>query len=335
VTPRDTEVHFRTERSKPRLGCMLVGWGGNNGSTVTAALLANKMNMSWHTKEGEKRANFYGSLTQASTTCLGTGPDGRDIYIPFMDMLPMVDPGEIAVDGWDICSDDLAVAMEKAAVLNWNLQQKLKPHLKKLQPRASIYRKDFIAANQEANTERFCSVEKGLNDTADVLLNSIKRNAAEVSASTLFAVASILEGCSFVNGSPQNTFVPGVIDLAEQKGVPISGDDFKSGQTKVKSVLVDFLVNAGIKPVSIVSYNHLGNNDGMNLSAPKQFCSKEISKSNVVDDMSNKILYPDGKKPDHCFNKETFLLTSYSIRTLLFLGYSTCKNPLGISTYYI
>lgn len=57
------------------------------------------------------------------------------------------------------------------------------------------------------------------------------------------------------------------------------------GQTKMKSVLVDFLVSAGIKPTSIVSYNHLGNNDGKNLSAPMQFRSKEISKSNVVDDM--------------------------------------------------
>lgn len=56
----------------------------------------------------------------------------------------------------------------------------------------------------------------------------------------------------------------------------ISGDDFKSGQTKIKSVLVDFLVSAGIKPVSIVSYNHLGNNDGKNLSAALQFKSKEV-----------------------------------------------------------
>lgn len=82
----------------------------------------------------------------------------------------------------------------------------------------------------------------------------------------------------------------------------IGGDDFKSGQTKFKSVLVDFLVSAGIKPCSIVSYNHLGNNDGYNLSAPKQFRSKEISKSNVVDDMveSNQILYGQGKHhPDH------------------------------------
>ena len=101
--------------------------------------------------------------------------------------------------------------------------------------------------------------------------------------------------------APQNTFVPGLIEFAEQRNVLIGGDDFKSGQTKMKSVLVDFLVGAGIKPVSIVSYNHLGNNDGYNLSAPQTFRSKEISKSNVVDDMvaSNPLLYRPGEHPDH------------------------------------
>ena len=56
-----------------------------------------------------------------------------------------------------------------------------------------------------------------------------------------------------------------------------------------------------MKPTSIVSYNHLGNNDGMNLSAPQTFRSKEISKSNVVDDMvaSNSILFEPGEHPDH------------------------------------
>ena len=54
--------------------------------------------------------------------------------------------------------------------------------------------------------------------------------------------------------------------------------------------------------MSIVSYNHLGNNDGQNLSAPPQFRSKEVSKSSVVDDMvqSNPVLYAPGEEPDHC-----------------------------------
>lgn len=84
--------------------------------------------------------------------------------------------------------------------------------------------------------------------TAIIFFSScIHQAGAEVSPSTLFAVASILEGCAYINGSPQNTFVPGAVELAVQKGVFIGGDDFKSGQTKIKSVLVDFLVSAGIK----------------------------------------------------------------------------------------
>lgn len=64
---------------------------------------------------------------------------------------------------------------------------------------------------------------------------------------------------------------PGVIELAQQHGVFVGGDDFKSGQTKLKSALVEFLVNSGLKPESICSYNHLGNNDGKNLSEARQF----------------------------------------------------------------
>jgi len=170
--------------------------------------------------------------------------------------------------------------------------------------------RDFKAKNNldkvivlwSANTERFCEVADGLNDTADNLLQSIRQNLSEISPSTIFAVASILEGCTYINGSPQNTFVPGAIELAERHRVFIGGDDFKTGQTKMKSVMVDWLIGAGLKPTAIVSYNHLGNNDGKNLSAPSQFRSKEISKSNVVDDMiaSNPILYDQDESPDHC-----------------------------------
>lgn len=152
-----------------------------------------------------------------------------------------------------------------------------------------------------ANTERFSDIIPGVNDSADALLAAIAAGHSEVSPSTLYAVAAMLEGSSFINGSPQNTFVPGAIELAQRQNVFIGGDDFKSGQTKMKSVLVDYLVSAGIKPVSIASYNHLGNNDGYNLSQPNCFRSKEISKSNVVDDMvaSNGLLYKKGEHPDH------------------------------------
>jgi myo-inositol-1-phosphate synthase len=342
ASPKTVEYQFRTQRKVPKTGLLLVGWGGNNGSTTTAGVLANKMQLTWETKEGTKKANYFGSVTQASTCRLGGhGPHQQDVHVPFSAMLPMVKPNDLVIGGWDISKHNLADAMRRAKVLDVTLQEQLRPHMEKLKPLPSIYYPDFIAANQgeradnvlpgddkwahleqirkdirdfkaangldkvvvlwTANTERFASVQSGVNDTADNLLAAIKANEPEIAPSTIFAVASVLEGSTYINGSPQNTFVPGVIELAEKHDVMIGGDDFKSGQTKMKSVMVDFLVSAGIKPTSIVSYNHLGNNDGKNLSAPQTFRSKEISKSNVVDDMvgSNRILYEPHEHPDH------------------------------------
>mmetsp|Transcript_8964 Transcript_8964/g.17144 ORF Transcript_8964/g.17144 Transcript_8964/m.17144 type:complete len:531 (+) Transcript_8964:42-1634(+) len=341
VEPKKFRYRFRTSKRVPRVGMMLVGLGGNNGSTVVGGILANQHNITWQTKEEERKANFYGSLTQSTTIYIGSTSDNQEVHVPFRNILPMVSPEQMVVGGWDINKATLDKAMARAHVFDYNLQQKLAPLMQDIKPLPSVYYPDFIAANQEeradnvintgskqgdlehirkdirdfkkqnnldkvvvlwtANTERFTDVRAGLNTTADEVLAAIKNNEDEVSPSNIFAVASILEGCAYINGSPQNTLVPGVVELAERMGVFIGGDDFKSGQTKMKSVLVDFLISAGIKPRSIVSYNHLGNNDGFNLSAPSQFRSKEISKSNVVDDMvaANKILYAEGEHPDH------------------------------------
>ena len=38
-------------------------------------------------------------MTQSSTTSLGIGRDGKDVYIPLKDMLPMVNPDDIEFDG--------------------------------------------------------------------------------------------------------------------------------------------------------------------------------------------------------------------------------------------
>jgi myo-inositol-1-phosphate synthase len=332
---------LKTDKKVPKLGLMMVGWGGNNGSTLTAGVIANRLNIAWETKEGKQTPNYYGSVTQSCTVKIGSDEDHNDVYAPLSSISPLVNPNDIVLGGWDINSMRLGDAMKRAKVLDVNLQKRLHGHMQRYYPLPSIYYPDFIASNQEsranniftngsksldlehirndirefksrrnldkviimwaANTERFTDVADGLNVTAQQVLDSINNNADEISPSNIFAVASILEGCSFINGAPQNTLVPGIIELARLHNVHIAGCDLKTGQTKIKSVLVDFLISAGIKPMSIVSYNHLGNGDGLNLSEKRQFRSKEITKSDVVDDMvkSNSILYPEGEKPDH------------------------------------
>lgn len=51
ATPKETLYDFKVERRVPKTGVMLVGWGGNNGSTVTAGILANRQGLTWDTRE--------------------------------------------------------------------------------------------------------------------------------------------------------------------------------------------------------------------------------------------------------------------------------------------
>jgi myo-inositol-1-phosphate synthase len=384
VNPVSTDFEFETTRAVPKTGLLLVGLGGNNGTTISAGILANKLGITWRTKEGVSKPDYFGSITQSSVIRLGTTADGREVNVPMKSVVPMLEPNDMVIGGWDISSLDLAQAMKRAKVIDYDLQRQLYDHMEEIKPMPSIYYPDFIAANQSdradnvlqgtkrenletirqnirdfkakhglekvivlwtATTERFSDITDGLNDTEENLLAAIDRGEKEIAPSTIFATAAVLEGCTYINGAPQNTLVPGLIRMAERLGVFVAGDDFKSGQTKLKSVLVEFMVGAGIKPVCITSYNHLGNNDGKNLSAPAQFRSKEITKTNVVDDMvgSNYLLYDHEQQehPDHCIVIKYMPYVGDSKRAMdeyigrIFLGghqtfviHNTCEDSL-------
>ena len=339
----DVKVHKVEQLIAPlpvegkRLGVMMVGLGGNNGSTFAAGLLAYRKKLKWQNKDGEHTVQFLGSISQMGSVHIGYDDRGTPHSRLFKEITPMYEPDELVVGGWDICSDDLYTSALKSRVIELALLTQMKEDLSKIVPLPSIFNPSFVATNQvdrannilcastlrakvdqiksdiatfqathnlqktvimwTASTERF---HDGKWANATELLKAVEANDPEIPPSILFAIAAIESGCIFINGSPQNTIVPSVIDLARQHGTFVGGEDFKTGQTKLKSVLVDWLVSSGIRPLSIVSYNHLGNNDGKNLSEYPQFRSKEITKKNVIDDVveSNPLLFSSGK-PDH------------------------------------
>lgn len=86
-------------------------------------------------------------MTQASTVKLGRDDKG-DVNVPISWMLPMVDPNDIEIDGWDISNMNLADSMKRAKVLDINLQKQLNQYMDQMVPRKSVYYPDFIAANQ-------------------------------------------------------------------------------------------------------------------------------------------------------------------------------------------
>lgn len=344
VTPQQTTLHIRTRRHVPRTGVMLVGWGGNNGSTLTAGLLAHRQQLRWRTRQhDDQSAAFLGSITQSSTLLMGMTAHMEEVFVPMSALVPMLTPDAVvAVGGWDCNGAHLGEAMRRARVLEVAVQDALYASMSQWTPLPAYFDSRFVAENQceranhvmkagtmweaveqlradirafkaahelekvlvlwTANTERMAEHHDGVHNRADDLLRALKCGEVLLAPSLLYAMAAVLEGCSYLNGAPQNTICPGLVELARRRGVFVAGDDFKSGQTKIKSALVEFFVGAGIKPECIASYNHLGNNDGLNLSATAQFRSKEMTKRGVIDDMvaSNALLYPpDSRPPDH------------------------------------
>lgn len=102
VLPKTMNIEFKTNTVIPKTGLLLIGWGGNNGSTVTGAHIANRDGIQWNTRNGLRAPNYFGSLTQASTLKLGRDKNGDDVYIPFNQILPMVHPNDLVIGGWDI-----------------------------------------------------------------------------------------------------------------------------------------------------------------------------------------------------------------------------------------
>jgi myo-inositol-1-phosphate synthase len=46
----------------------------------------------------------------------------QEIFVPLKDVLPTVDPRDIVISGWDISKMNLADAMSRASVFEYDLQ---------------------------------------------------------------------------------------------------------------------------------------------------------------------------------------------------------------------
>jgi myo-inositol-1-phosphate synthase len=115
-----------------------------------------------------------------------------------------------------------------------------------------------------------------------------------VAPSMLYAYAAILEGVPFANGAPNLAVdTPVLRQLATERGVAISGKDFKTGQTLMKTVLAPMLKARMLGLAGWYSTNILGNRDGEVLDDPDNFKTKEESKLGVLEDILQPDLHPD------------------------------------------
>ena len=122
----------------------------------------------------------------------------------------------------------------------------------------------------------------------------LKDNDANIAPSMIYAYAALMEAVPFLNGAPNLTVdMPAIIKLAGDKGVPIMGKDFKTGQTLMKTILAPGFKARALGLRGWFSTNILGNRDGEILDDPDSFKTKEESKKSVLDYILQPELYPE------------------------------------------
>src|SRR5690606_35615264 len=139
----------------------------------------------------------------------------------------------------------------------------------------------FLEASEVHNSIEAC--EKGLYD-----------NDPAIAPSMIYAYAALKSGIPFANGAPNlSVDIPALSKLAEDEGVAICGQDFKTGQTLLKTILAPGLKSRMLGPEGWYSTNILGNRDGEVLDDPENFKTKEESKLSVLEHILQPEVYPD------------------------------------------
>lgn len=110
-----------------------------------------------------------------------------------------------------------------------------------------------------------------------------KPGAKALPTSSLYAFASIDAGFPYVNLTPsRGATLPALEELARKRGVPVGGQDLKTGETLLKSVLAPLFARRNLRVLSWVGHNILGNRDGQVLSDPDHKQSKVKTKDALL-----------------------------------------------------
>ncbi len=301
-----------------KLGVLIVGLGA-----VATTFIAGVEN----TRRGLGRP--IGSVTQMGTIRLGKRTDNRTPLIK--DFVPLAALDDLVFGAWDPIADDAYASALNAGVLDKHEHiEPIKDFLQSIKPMPAVFDpyyvkrlngpnvksaptkaalaelirkdiRDFKAANGcdrlvmiwAASTEIFME-ETACHENLDSFKAAMEANDPNIAPSMLYAYAALMEGVPFANGAPNLTVdIPAMLKLANDRGVPIGGKDFKTGQTLMKTVISPMLKARMLGVAGWYSTNILGNRDGEVLDDPESFKTKEVSKLGVLEYVLQPDLYPE------------------------------------------
>ncbi len=303
--------------AKGKLGVLLVGLGAVATTTIAGVFAIRK-----------KLAQPIGSLTQMGTIRLGKRTENRSPKInEFVDLASLDD---IVFGGCDIFEEDTYAAARTAGVLEPGLLDKVRKEMEAIKPMPAVFDQRYVKRLSGPNvkkgkskmhlaeqviadirafkakhkctrlvmvwtgsTEVFMK-EGPVHRSLAALEKGLAKSDVAIPSSMVYAYAALKEGIPFANAAPNLTAdVPAMLELAAKTGAPLAGNDMKTGQTLVKTIIAPGLKARMIGVKGWYSTNILGNRDGEVLDDPESFKTKEESKKSALDYIFQPQLYPE------------------------------------------
>jgi len=317
-TARKGERRARdVEPAEGKLGVLLVGLGAVS-TTFIAGVEA--------VRRGKSRP--IGSLTQMNTIRLGKRTEERAPLI--RDFVPLADLDDIVFGAWDPIPDDAYESAKVAGVLDHEDLDAVGDFLRTIHPMPAVFDKRYVKRLDGENVKRgadkmelaeqlrqdirdfkeehgcdrlvmiWCASTEiylrphDVHATLEKFEKAMSQNDDAIAPSMIYAYAALQEGVPFANGAPNLTVdVPALTALAAERGLPIAGKDFKTGQTLMKTIIAPGLKARMLGLRGWFSTNILGNRDGAVLDDPESFKTKEESKLGVLDYILQPDMYAD------------------------------------------
>ena len=270
-----------------------------------------------------------GSLTQLGHIRLGKRTDGNSPAIK--DYVSLAKLEDIAFGGWDIFSENAYQAAIKAGVLDKHEHlEPIRAELEAIKPMTAVFEQAFVKKLNGPNVKKgtskmhlaqqlmedikqfkatngcdrliavWCGSTEVYRTPTDVHSSLAKFEAGleassdDIAPSQIYAYACLKMGVPYANGAPNLSLdTAALMELARKQNLPVTGKDFKTGQTLLKTVLAPMFKARMLGLKGWYSTNILGNRDGEVLDDPESFKSKEVSKLGVIDHILQPELYPE------------------------------------------
>ncbi|HUP01752.1 MAG TPA: inositol-3-phosphate synthase [Gemmatimonadota bacterium] len=280
--------------------------------------------------EAVRRGNArpFGSLTQMGTIRLGGRPEKRVPRI--QEFVPLAGLDQLVFGAWDVFPDNAYESALNAGVLKRDEVERVREFLETIAPMRGAFDRRYVKKldgthviesrskrawaeqliediarfREEKSCDRLVMVWCGstevflkpaaVHESLEAFERGLDADDPAIPPSMVYAYAALKSGIPYANGAPNlSADVPALLELADENGVPVTGKDFKTGQTLMKTILAPGFKARMLGVRGWYSTNILGNRDGEVLDDPESFKTKEESKLGVLDYILQPELYPE------------------------------------------